>query len=82
MNFPTFVKGMKKHFKITNGVNLYVDSLLTLRRNKVIIDLGDFDNWLKSQIGDYTAKEGLCMREAIKKHYGTGASKFIEKTIC
>ena len=81
MNFPIFVKGMKKYFKITDGVNRYVDSLLTSRRNKIIIDLGDFEDWLKSQIGDYTVKEGLCMREAIKKHYGTGASKFIKKTI-
>ena len=81
MNFPSFIKGMKKYFKITNGVNHYVDNLLTLRRNKIIIDLGDFDNWLKSQIGDYTVEEGLCMREAIEKHYGTGASKFIKKTI-
>jgi len=81
MNFPSFTKGMKIYFKITNGVNHYVDNLLTLRRNKIIIDLGDFDNWLKSQIGDYIVEEGLCKKEAIKKHYGTGASKFIQKTI-
>jgi len=81
MNFPTFVKGMKKHFKITDGVNRYVDNLLTLWRNKIIIDLGDFEDWLKSQIGDYILAEGLCMRKAIEKHYGTSASKFIEKTV-
>ncbi len=64
MNFPTFVKGMKKYFKITDGVNRYVDSLFTSRRNKIIIDLGDFEDWLKSQIGDYIVEEGLYMRES------------------
>jgi len=81
MNFPTFVKGMKRHFKITNGVNRYVDGFLTSLQGKVILDLGGFDDWLKSQIGDYTVEEGLCMREAIEKHYGSSASKFIEETI-
>jgi len=81
MNFPTFIKGMKRHFKITNGVNLYVDGLLTSLRNKVILDLGGFDDWLESQIGDYIVEEGLCMREAIEKHYGPNACKFIERTI-
>ena len=64
MNFPAFVKGMKKYFKITNGVNHYVDNLLTSRRNKIIIDLGGFEDWLKSQIGDYIVEEGLYMRES------------------
>jgi len=81
MNFPAFVKGMKGHFRITNGVNRYVDGLLTSLRNKVILDLCGFEDWLESQIGDYIAGEGLCMREAIEKHYGPDASKFIEQNI-
>ena len=81
MNFPAFVKGMRRHFKITNGVNRFVDGCLTSLRNQVVLDLGGFDDWLESQIGDYTEEEGLCMREAIEKHYGPSASKFIEETI-
>ncbi|MFC1885573.1 hypothetical protein ACFLZM_00795 [Thermodesulfobacteriota bacterium] len=81
MNFPAFVKGMKRHFKITNDVNRYVDGLLSSFRNKVILDLCGFEDWLKSQIGDYISEDGMCMREAIEKHYGPDASKFIEDTI-
>ena len=81
MNYPTVVKGMKKHFKITNGVNRYVDGLLTSLQGKVVLDLGGFDDWLESQIGDYSGEEGLCMRKAIEKHYGAKACKFIEETI-
>jgi len=77
MNSVPFYKGMKKHFGITHGANEYIDEWSVLR-GKLSIDVIKFDGWLHEQIGEYEIEEGLNMREAIAKHFGTQAMRFVE----
>jgi hypothetical protein len=80
MNFPEFCRGMKYHFKITDGVNTFVDASLSTTSNAVL-DIYKFDSWLHGQFGTYELKQGKSMKDVIKDEYGVFALRFVEQAL-
>lgn len=80
MNFPELCRGMKHHFKITDGVNNFVDTCLSTTENAVL-DMYKFDEWLHEQFGAYEFKHNKSMKEIIKNEYGVFALRFIEQAL-
>ena len=83
MTFQEFCKEMKTHFKITNGVQSFVDYVSTsVNKNKgIVLNILVLDDWLHEQLGDYEEKLKLSMAGVIEKQYGKAAVNFVENTM-
>ena len=81
MTFPEFVKGMKKHFGITNGVQKFTDPLLFALTGEPKINIVRFNDWLYKKHGIYDNKKPVSMKEFIKEEYSQAACDFISSTI-
>jgi len=81
MNFKEFVKGMKKHFDITLGVNNFLSATESDYHRKAIMNIIEFDAWLHEKHGDYEEDHELSMKEIIEKEYGKKARRFVEEAI-
>jgi len=80
MNSLPFFNGMKEHFGITKEASTFLDTTM-LALGKVSIDMLQLDFWLHGMVGEYEEDEGLSMKEAVSKHYGERAVKFIEQFV-
>ena len=80
MNFPEFCRGMRYYFKITEGINVFVDSYLSTT-GRAVLDTIKFDEWLHDQFDNYELKKGKSMKEIIKDEYGVSALRFVEQAL-
>jgi hypothetical protein len=81
MNFPEFVKGMKEHFGITNGVNEFLSPTEYVFRRMPRMSITKFDDWLHEKHGEYEEERGMSMKEIIEAEYGPQATLFIKEAL-
>jgi hypothetical protein len=78
MTIHEYHKKMREYFDI-HIPGKYLDEVFLLSR-QIRIDLSKFDIWLHDRIGQYE-KSNMSIRQAITKHYGIDACKFMEKLL-
>ena len=78
MTIQEFHKGMRHWFKIDQPGE-FLDPYYLLKK-EARINLVMFDEWLHNQIGEYE-EIGTGMAQALRKHYGPEAMRFIQCAI-
>jgi len=81
MTFPEFIKGMKDHFGITDGVNKYLDPFYLLYKKEVKINIIMLDKWLYEQHGRYDKDVPKSMGKFIEEKYSQSAADFVSSLL-